>query len=94
MYGVNPQAYGAQAYYNSLFDLYASWGVDYVKVDDICTTAYHPTDPYAGKGEIQLIRHAIDQCWPSHGAESFSWPSAARASRSSMCPCEYVAYDR
>ena len=62
MYGVNPQAYGAQAYYNSLFDLYASWGVDYVKVDDICTTAYHPTDPYAGKGEIELIRHAIDQC--------------------------------
>ncbi len=62
MYGVNPQARGAQAYYNSLFDLYASWGVDYVKVDDICTTAYHPTDPYAGKGEIEMIRRAIDQC--------------------------------
>lgn len=62
MYGVNSTAYGAQQYYNSLFDLYASWGVDYVKVDDICTTYYHPRDYYSGKGEIELIRRAIDQC--------------------------------
>ena len=31
MYGVNPEAEGAKAYYDSLFTLYASWGVDYIK---------------------------------------------------------------
>ena len=36
MYGVNPDADGAQAYYDSLLELYASWGVDFIKCDDIC----------------------------------------------------------
>jgi alpha-galactosidase len=44
MYGVNPNADGAQEYYDSLFDLYASWGVDFVKVDDICITEFKPHD--------------------------------------------------
>lgn len=44
---------GAQEYYNSIFDLYASWGVDFVKVDDL-SRPYH-TD------EIEMIRKAIDQ---------------------------------
>lgn len=62
MYGVNPDAAGAQEYYDSLFDLYASWGVDYVKVDDICVTEFKPHDPYYGKREIEMIRRAIDKC--------------------------------
>ncbi|HEY9047765.1 MAG TPA: glycoside hydrolase family 27 protein [Ohtaekwangia sp.] len=45
---------GAQEYYNSLFELYASWGVDFVKVDDL-SRPYH-------KGEVELIRNAIDAC--------------------------------
>ncbi|MDR0977194.1 MAG: glycoside hydrolase family 27 protein [Prevotellaceae bacterium] len=45
---------GAQEYYNSIFDLYASWGVDFVKIDDI-TRPYH-------KAEIEMVRKAIDQC--------------------------------
>lgn len=45
---------GAQEYYNSIFNLYAQWGVDFVKVDDIARP-YH-------QEEIELIRHAIDQC--------------------------------
>ncbi len=45
---------GAQEYYNSLFDLYASWGVDFIKIDDL-SRPYH-------KGEIELIRNAIDNC--------------------------------
>ena len=45
---------GAQEYYNSLFELYASWGVDYVKIDDL-SRPYH-------QGEIELIRKAIDSC--------------------------------
>jgi len=53
MYGVNPSAVGAQEYYDSLFSLYASWGVDFVKVDDILL-------PYAA-GEIECIRRAIDR---------------------------------
>ena len=44
---------GAQEYYNSIFDLYASWGVDFVKVDDL-SRPYHI-------GEIEMIRTAIDQ---------------------------------
>jgi hypothetical protein len=54
MYGVDPTADGAKAYYDSLFALYASWGVDFVKVDDALL-------PYA-TGEIELIRGAIDRC--------------------------------
>ena len=46
---------GAQEYYNSIFDLYAEWGVDFVKVDDLSAPIYH-------QDEIELIRHAIDQC--------------------------------
>jgi alpha-galactosidase len=45
---------GAQEYYNSIFDMYADWGVDFVKVDDL-SRPYH-------RGEIELIRRAIDQC--------------------------------
>lgn len=62
MYGVDPCARGAQEYYDSLFELYASWGVDFVKVDDICNTYFKPHDAYSAKGEIELIRNAVDHC--------------------------------
>lgn len=62
MYGVNPNAEGAQEYYNSLFELYADWGIDYVKVDDICVTEFKPHDLYSAKREIEMIRQAIDHC--------------------------------
>jgi len=56
MYGVNPFAEGAQEYYNSIFELYASWGVDYVKVDDIADSKI-----YGGAHieEIKMIQKAI-----------------------------------
>jgi len=44
---------GAQEYYNSIIELYASWGVDFIKVDDLARP-YH-------QGEIELIRNAIDK---------------------------------
>jgi alpha-galactosidase len=47
---------GAQEYYDSLFKLYASWGVDYVKVDDI-SRPYDATQ----QAEIEAIRRAIDK---------------------------------
>jgi hypothetical protein len=44
---------GAQEYYDSIFELYASWGVDFIKIDDL-SRPYH-------KEEIELIRKAIDK---------------------------------
>ncbi|MGO4694980.1 glycoside hydrolase family 27 protein [Paenibacillus sp. 2TAB26] len=58
MYGVDASKEGAQQYYNSLFDLYASWGVDFVKVDDIAASRIYGIH----LDEIKLIHHAIEQC--------------------------------
>ncbi|HLP09150.1 MAG TPA: glycoside hydrolase family 27 protein [Opitutaceae bacterium] len=56
MFGVDLRKPGAQSYYDSLFELYASWGVDFVKVDDIA----RPYDE-GQKAEIEAIRRAIDK---------------------------------
>jgi hypothetical protein len=53
MFGVDASKPGAQEYYNSVFDQFASWGLDYVKVDDL-SRPYHV-------GEIEAIRKAIDR---------------------------------
>ncbi|GAP73264.1 glycoside hydrolase family 27 protein [Candidatus Symbiothrix dinenymphae] len=44
---------GGQEYYNSIMELYASWGVDFLKIDDL-SSPYH-------KSEIEMIRKAIDR---------------------------------
>ncbi len=62
MYGIDYTKEGAQAYYDSIFELYASWGVDFVKVDDICNTNAYPTRPYSAEKEVEMIRHAMDKC--------------------------------
>ena len=54
MYGLDMSKPGAQAYLNSLLDLYASWGVDFIKVDDI-SRPYH-------KEEIEGYHKAIEHC--------------------------------
>lgn len=53
MYTVVAGRPGAQEYYDSLFKLYAGWGLDFVKVDDL-------SEPYHA-AEIELIRTAIDR---------------------------------
>jgi len=53
MYTIVAEKNGAQEYYNSLFKLYASWGLDFVKVDDL-------SSPYHTK-EIEMIRKAINK---------------------------------
>ena len=53
MFGVKGREPAGQAYYDSLFRLYASWGVDFVKVDDL-------SQPYSG-AEVEAIRAAIDK---------------------------------
>jgi len=52
MYGVDMTKPGAQEYYDSVYKQFASWGLDFAKVDDL-----------AGKRpEIEAIRKAIDKC--------------------------------
>ncbi len=55
MYGCRENCPGSQDYYNSLFEMYAEWGVDFVKVDDICRN-------WNNEFEIKMIRNAIDAC--------------------------------
>ncbi len=55
MYGVDMSKKGAQEYYDSVFKQIATWGVDFVKVDDL-------SRPYAqNQAEIEAIRKAIDK---------------------------------
>lgn len=57
MYGVNMEMPEGQFYYNSLINLYASWGVDFIKCDDISnSTIYGGTH----KAEVEALRSAID----------------------------------
>ena len=55
MFGVDMAKPGAQAYYDSVFALIASWGVDFVKVDDL-SRPYEQNAP-----EVEAIRRAIDR---------------------------------
>ncbi len=54
MYGVDMTKPGAQAYYDSVFQLFAAWGVDFVKVDDL-SRPYH-----TNQAEVEAVRTAID----------------------------------
>jgi hypothetical protein len=53
MFGVNSNAAG-QAWYDSCARLWAAWGVDYIKVDDL-SQPYHTA-------EVEMVRRAIDRC--------------------------------
>lgn len=62
MYGMY-NCEGAQAYYNSIINMYASWGVDFIKCDDISVTEFRKWDnPYTADYEIEMLRKAIDNC--------------------------------
>ncbi len=54
MYTIVPGKTGAQEYYNSIFELYASWGLDFVKVDDLSSPIYFTE-------EVEMIRKAIER---------------------------------
>jgi len=56
MYGVDANSPEGQAYYNSIVQMYADWGVDFIKCDDI-------SRPYDNvqKAEIEALRKAIDK---------------------------------
>ena len=74
MYGVRSNAAG-QAWYDALFKLYASWGLDFVKVDDIC--------PNYRTGESEMIRRAIDKCGRAIVYSISAGPPAPRTPRTS-----------
>lgn len=62
MYGMK-NCDGAQDYYNSIIKMYADWGVDYIKCDDIAVTEFRKWDnPYSADYEIEMLRNAIDFC--------------------------------
>ena len=52
MWGVDTTKPGAQAYYDSIAQLYASWGVDFIKADDMGSHLYQPA-------EIKALSQAI-----------------------------------
>ncbi|MGA9249949.1 MAG: glycoside hydrolase family 27 protein [Candidatus Acidiferrales bacterium] len=55
MYGVDVSSPGGQAYYDSIAALYASWGVDFVKADDMAR-------PYAQRApEAHALHAAIEK---------------------------------
>lgn len=56
MYGLKADLPAARAYYDSIFRLYAEWGVDYVKCDDIAREY-----PRCEK-EIEIISAACRNC--------------------------------
>ncbi len=64
----NPDMYGlrageaGQAYYNSILELYASWGVDYIKCDDICATGFGAVRSYGERHEVEMLAKAIQNC--------------------------------
>lgn len=66
--GWNPDMYGlrrceaGQKYYDSILQLYASWGVDYIKCDDICNTNLYRTNQYSARHEIEMLHKAIEHC--------------------------------
>ena len=56
MHGVDAKHPGAKAYYDSIFALYAGWGVDFVKCDDICRELPRCTD------ELRLMSESLQNC--------------------------------
>ncbi|WP_226831890.1 glycoside hydrolase family 27 protein [Brachybacterium sp. FME24] len=54
MVGIDHTVPGAHAYYDSVLELYASWGVDFLKVDDMLW-------PYQ-TAEIEAFAAAIERC--------------------------------
>ncbi len=63
MYGVRPTEDG-QAYYDSVISMYADWGVDFIKCDDICDSWIYrdiPQMPFSGWEETRMLHRAIEK---------------------------------
>jgi alpha-galactosidase len=58
-YGLQQNA-AAQAWYDLMIGTYASWGMDYIKVDDLSAPNYRT-------GEVDMLRNAIDKVFNETG---------------------------
>lgn len=58
MYGVDVSKPAGQAYYDSIVALYAKWGVDYIKADDMSWAGKPARDSYHG-AEIAALHQAL-----------------------------------
>lgn len=59
MYGVRKDTPGGQEYYDSIIGMYADWGVDFIKCDDICNTNLYVENPYSAEHEVEMLHKAI-----------------------------------
>lgn len=63
--GWNPDMYGVRdneagrAYYDSLIQMYADWGVDFIKCDDICDSWMYRDNHFSGWHETRMLHEAI-----------------------------------
>lgn len=55
-YGLDPNKEGAREYYDSIFKLYASWDVDFIKCDDICRELPHEEE------ELIMLSESLHSC--------------------------------
>ena len=59
MYGVKGDTPAGQAWYDSIFTQYATWGLDFVKVDDMVGGSYHKTETDAIHNSIVKTGRSI-----------------------------------
>lgn len=59
MYGVNASTPAGQAWYDSIFQQYAQWGIDFVKVDDLLNNQVTPNVYH--QAEVDAIRASLDK---------------------------------
>ena len=84
MYGVDMSKPGAQEYYDSVFALAASWGVDFVKVDDLAARTHRPRSRRSAKRSTNAAARSSSARSPG----GRPWPRA-RSTR-----CQHVADQR
>jgi alpha-galactosidase len=76
-YGIDMTKPGAQAYYDSIIELLAEWGVDFIKYDDIVPSPL----------EVDAVVQAIEKCdrdivlslSPGNGHNEDGWPTYFKA---------------
>ena len=59
-YGIDASKPGSQDYYDSIIKLYAEWGVDFIKADDMSFACRENRPCYAD--DIRMVSNAIDRC--------------------------------
>lgn len=76
-YGVDMSKPGAQAYYDSIIELLADWGVDFIKYDDIV-----PSPPEVEAVVAAIEKHPRDivlSLSPGNGHNEDGWPTYFKA---------------